>query len=259
MTQSKHLEIHLRSGVTFPDWSVVTSEKVRASLNDTLGHLRMTKRWGHMSDIEEAARRAILNLYVKLGRAPSYGDISDDLDIPLSRLMNVLTALQERDLIVLSQSDQVVEISYPFTDRKTEHQVLFGDVMLNAMCAIDALGVGAMINRDTTVLSKCRHCGCDIIIETSAAGRTVASTSPETSVVWSGVQDIGGCAADTQCSVMAYFCSDNHLNIWREEARVEQNGHRLTMEQGLEAGAAVFIPFLATGKAAAEQLNQKGI
>lgn len=259
MPTTEALEITLLSGVIFPDWTVVTSEKVRKSLNDTLGRLRMNKRWAQMSPIEETIRRAILNLYVGLGHAPSFGELSEELNIPIPKLVGVLASLEERDLIIVSKSEQIVEVSYPFTHRKTEHQVRIGDVTLAAMCAIDALGAGAMLNHDTEVLSKCRHCGSGIQIHTANNGRAIKSVAPASTVVWSGLQDIEGCAADTQCGVMAFFCSDGHLATWREERNGSEKGHRLSVEQGLEAGAAIFIPFLATDKVVTEQLNQKAI
>ncbi len=257
MAQTETLEIQLLSGVTFPDWSVVTSDKVRASLNDTLGRLRMTTRWGDMTIGEETVRRAILNLYVESGHAPSIAALVERSGLSISELLRLLSSLEQRDLIVVSQSDQTIETAYPFTDRNTEHAVRIGEVTLKAMCAIDALGVGAMLERDTAILSKCRHCECDIQIQTGDNGRTIASISPENAIVWSGVQDIDGCAADTQCSVMAYFCSDNHLDLWRDGKGGKQNGHRLSIKQGLEAGAAIFIPFLAAGKASTDQSNKE--
>lgn len=251
MSQTEALEIQLLSGASFPDWSVVTSDEARASLNDTLGRLRMTTRWGDMTPGEETTRRAILDLYVELGHAPSIVALADRTGVSISELLNLLSCLENRDLIVVSKSDQTIETAYPFTDRNTEHRVRLGNVALKAMCAIDALGVGAMLKTDTVILSKCRYCECDIQIETRGNGRAIASVSPENAIVWSGVQDIDGCAADTHCSVMAYFCSDDHLSAWRNEQKGNSKGHRLSIEQGLEAGAAIFIPFLAVGTAQA--------
>ncbi len=255
MSQSGILEIPLLSGASFPDWSVVTSNEARASLNDTLGRLRMTKRWSGMTPHEETVRRAILDIYVETGHAPTLNALAELTGLTPVELPDLLSSLAQRDLIVLSDADQSIEAAYPFTDRNIEHRVCIGDVSLNAMCAIDALGIGAMLKQDVLIQSRCRYCDCDIQIATKSTGHAIESTSPQTSVVWSGIQDIDGCAADTQCSVMAYFCSDDHLDLWRDEANREQNGHRLTIEQGLEAGAAIFIPFLATGKVVTEQQN----
>ena len=245
MEQSDVFEIPLPSGVTFPDWSVIKSDKARASLLDTLGKLRMAARWNGMTEREGRVHRAILMLYVETGQAPKPGAISERTAIQTSDIPDIILSLKQRDLIVVSHPDLKIETAYPFTKRNTEHQVILGTITLKAMCAIDALGAGAMLSQNTLIISKCRHCSCDINIETRNKGRVIASVSPKTAIVWSGVQNIDGCAADTQCSVMAYFCSDKHLKNWQDERSGEVRGHRLTIEQGLEAGAAIFIPFLA--------------
>jgi len=253
MTQTEPLKIQLLSGATFPDWSVVASDEARVSLNDTLGRLRMTTQWGNMTEYEETVRRAILEFYADTGRAPEIEALAETTGFSADDLPPLLSQLEDRDLIVLSDSEKTIDTAYPFTSRNTEHRVIIDDITLKAMCAIDALGVGAMLDRDTEIVSSCRHCGCEIHIETNCNGRAVGSVSPTEAIVWSGVQDIDGCAADTQCNVMAYFCSDDHLATWREEHDVGAQGHRLSIEQGLEAGSAIFIPFLATGKAVTEQ------
>jgi len=247
MTHTEPLKIPLLSGATFPDWSVVISNEARASLNDTLGRLRMTTRWEGMSEQEETVRLAILRVFAKTGEAPTVESLTDATGLSLSDLPTLLAGLDDRDLIVLSGSGNTIDAAYPFTSRDTEHRVTVDGTTLKAMCAVDALGIGAMLNRDTSIRSKCRHCGCDIEIETNDNGHALASVSPETAIVWSGVQDIDGCAADTQCSVMAYFCSDDHLELWRSESGDKKDGHWLSIEQGLEAGSAIFIPFLASG------------
>ncbi len=244
--QLERLNIPLLSGAPFPDWSVVTSDEARASLNDTLGRLRMTKRWVGITEPEDKLRRAILDYFVATGHAPNRPALSVRTGFSEADLSGLLSSLERRDLIVFSRNGEKIEAAYPFTDRKTEHRVIVDDLTLRAMCAIDALGVGAMLNRDTVIHSKCRYCGCKVKIETEQNGLSIASVSPENAVVWSGIQDIDGCAADTQCSVMAYFCSDDHLAIWHEDNEGEPQGHRLSIDQGLEAGAAIFIPFLAT-------------
>lgn len=74
---------------------------------------------------------------------------------------------------------------------------------------------------------------------------SIRSVTPASVVVWSGVREVDGCAADTHCQVMAFFCSDDHLDAWRNNMEKPPLGQRLTVEEGLQEGAAVFLPFLA--------------
>lgn len=243
------LEIPLVSGAIFPDWSAVSSDRVRASLGDTLGRLRMTKRWVGMSENEEAVRRSVLRHFATHGQAPQTRDLSNDTGLTGPTVRFLLNSLRDRDLIVCRDTDASIEGAYPFTDRKTEHRMLLNNVTLNAMCAIDALGAGAMLNTNSVIMSACRHCQQTILVETKDHGRMLDVVLPRDVVVWSGVQEIDGCAADTQCTVMAFFCSDNHLMAWREENASGERGHKLSVAEGLEAGAAIFIPFLADASA----------
>jgi hypothetical protein len=251
------LEIPLPPGAVFPDWSVVTSDRVRSSLNDTLGKLRMTTRWVGIGDEEETLRETILRLYAMGGVAPSCQALANETGFSLSVIFSLLRKLEKRDLIVIGDTDCVLKGAYPFTDLTTEHKVHVNKVGLNAMCAIDALGVGAMLGKNTVIESTCRQCGREINIQTKDRGRAIHKALPDGVIVWAGVQDIDGCAADTQCTVMAFFCSDEHLALWGKGNAAGARGHRLSTTEGLEAGAAIFIPFLA--EATAKPVSTEGL
>ncbi len=244
--EKENFAIELPSGAFFPEWGVVFSNNVRASLRDTLGVLRMTRRWGGIGKEEDKLRQSILLHYAGTGRAPTRRDLAYGSPWNEEEVDAFLIQLSERDLVVLDPLDGRVVGAYPFTDSETEHRVLMGGVEVQAMCAIDALGVGAMLDIDIFISSKCRHCGCDIAIETNDRGKTIRYARPNKSIVWSGIREIDSCAADTQCQVMAYFCSDDHLEAWKIEQEEPQKGHRLSIEEGLQAGAAIFIPFLSS-------------
>lgn len=246
------IEIPLPSGAMFPDWSVVTSDRVRASLNDTLGKLRMTTKWVGVGigTEEETLRQIILRLYANVGRAPSYQAHAHITGFSPAVIFSLLRSLEKRVLIVLGETDGAIKGAYPFTDVKSGHRVYVNNVVLNAMCAVDALGVGAMLGANTVIESNCRQCGRELSIQTKDRGRAIHTALPDGVIVWSGFQDIDGCAADTQCTVMAFFCSEGHLAQWRRANAAGAQGHRLSAADGLEAGAAIFIPFLADGTAA---------
>ncbi len=45
--------------------------------------------------------------------------------------------------------------------------------------------------------------------------------------------------------MLAFFCSDAHLDSWRQENHPDIDGYRLSMDEGLQAGMAIFAPMLA--------------
>ena len=76
------------------------------------------------------------------------------------------------------------------------------------------------------------------LIRSLALGILVASAVP-------GVAYADGCAATSLCTVRAFFCSDEHLASWRETEHPDGKGFRLSMDEGLQTGVAIFAPLLA--------------
>lgn len=239
------LEIRLPSGATFPQWSAVTSENARRALDAIFEALDVKKFWTGMGEEEDRVRRAILEHYARSGHAPSIAQLAQltELDAPEAR--EAVGKLRQRDLVVLDEGAEAIAGAYPFRERDTGHRVRLGERELNAMCAIDALGAGAMLGTDAVIASACRECGAAIRIATRGGGAALADVSPGEAVVWSGIRYEDNCAADSLCTVIAFFCSDRHLDAWRAANPPEIRGFRLSVAEGLEAGKAIFVPMLA--------------
>ncbi|MFQ5938979.1 MAG: alkylmercury lyase family protein [Alphaproteobacteria bacterium] len=229
----------------------MTAPAARRALMAMLDVFGGVGRWAGLSETEDRVRRAVLDHYAQTGHAPSIAQLSRSTAIAPDEVRDLLRKLKARDMVVLDQSGETITGAYPFTERDTGHRVRLGDRVLNAMCAIDALGAGGMYNKDITISSTCPACGRAIHIETRDDGAALATFSPSSAVVWSGIQYFNGCAADSLCTVMAFFCSDEHLESWRNANHPDVKGFRLSMEEGLEAGKAIFTPLLATPAEAA--------
>jgi hypothetical protein len=234
----------IRPGVRFPDWLVIHSPKAEATLGDIFALLDIERWWENVSDIEDRLRCILLQDYVRHGRAPTLPALAAMAGISEEQAREVLAQLRERDLVVFDAEQNRLSGAYPFTDRDTEHRVLFDGLSVNAMCAIDALGAGAMYERDIAVHSRCRACDRPISVETRARGTALASYSPQSAVVWTGLRYADNCAASSLCTVMAFFCSDDHLEEWRTTNHPDIQGHRLSMEEAHELGMAIFGPML---------------
>jgi len=233
----------VRPGVTFPDWSVVSSPVVKEALLAMVGSDHVLNRWSGCEPATDRVRVALLQLYAEHGRTPTPGALAKRAALSEAAIQTLLEKLRRRDLVVLNGNDIVG--AYPFTDRDTGHRVTLGRRTLYAMCAVDALGIGAMTDRDIAVASRCRRCDAPVRITTQDRGRALADVSPTTAVVWLSVRYEGGCAADSLCMSTSFFCSDDHLAAWRQEHPADTPGFRLSMEEALEAGRAIFGPSLA--------------
>ena len=233
----------VRPGVTFPDWSVVRAPASREALQAMVGSGHVFDRWSGYDTTTDRIRVGLLQLYTEVGRAPTPGALAERVGLKEAAIRPLLEELRRRDLVVLD-SERIVG-AYPFTDWDTGHRVTLGGRTVNAMCAVDALGIGAMIDRDVTITSRCRHCGAPIRVITRNQGRALANIEPQASVMWQSVRYESACAANSLCATTAFFCSDEHLSAWRCERAADDPGFRLSIEEGLEAGRALFGPSLS--------------
>lgn len=239
-----------RATVAAPQRSDVVSPGAREALLAIENAGALISWWG-LSPEENRVRIALLRMHAEQGRAPAIVDLAGRVGLSASQLQAVLTSLEARDVLVRDKGTGRIIGAYPFTQATTEHRVDLGAQTLNAMCAIDALGIGAMYDRDVRIRSSCRMCGISIEVATLNSGRELAYWTPETAIVWSGIRYEHGCAANSLCKVLAFFCSDAHLAAWRQQQGEEARGFRLSMEEGLETGRAIFENSLKTNESGA--------
>ncbi|MFH1557705.1 MAG: FAD-dependent oxidoreductase, partial [Pseudomonadota bacterium] len=233
----------VRPGVTFPDWSAVTSSATKDALLAMVGSDHVLNRWSGYDPATDRVRVALLQLYAEDGRAPTIRALAERMGLSETDVQPLLEDLRRRDLVVLD-GKQIVG-AYPFTNQDRGYQVTLDGRVLNAMCAVDALGIGAMTDRDISIASRCRHCDEPIRITTRDQGRVLADVEPRTTVMWQSVRYEDACAASSLCATTAFFCSDDHLSSWRRERSTDEPGFRLSIHEGLEAGRALFGPSLA--------------
>jgi hypothetical protein len=205
----------------------------------------LVEKWSTSLDgPEDLAWRRILEHFAAFGRPPKMEEIARAANMSDERLTAVLRRLQQRDLLGFDEESGSIAHAYPFTSSDTGHRVRLGEQVLNALCAVDALGVGAMYTRDVSIDSSCRFCGAEIHVTTRQNGTRSGSVSPESSVVWYDVVYSGGCAATSCCPSIAFFCSDEHLQRWLTSGAMQRQGYRLSPDEALEMGRALFGPLL---------------
>jgi mercuric reductase len=236
---------HVRPGVTFPDRAAVTSPHAREALLAIFEAIGIENMWRDYTPAEDDVRTTLLRLYAEQGGAPAVADLARHAGVSESAIRSHLASLEARDLVVLDADGEGIVGAYPWTDRATEHRVRLGERTLNALCAIDALGAGHMYRRDVEISSRCRFCGAPVTIATRDRGRAVADVQPGSAIVWAGIRNTGGCAAGSICTIIAFFCNDAHLEVWRGEHHPDTPGFQLSIDEALQVGRAIFAPSLA--------------
>jgi len=230
-----------------PDWSVVNAPAARRAVAGILAARHYDSRFGGIDPEAAGILSYVLRLYARLGHSPGIGEVAADTTVPMQNVREHLTQLRARDLVLLDPSGETILGAYPFTEAATGHSVTFEGTgrTLATMCAIDALGAGAMCRDDVTIRSACTACGIPVVACTSDHGMTLKRVAPATAVVWVGLRESGGCAAETLCTELLFFCGDNHLSRWRKD---RGDGHRLSPEEAFQVGKALFIDRAMMGR-----------
>lgn len=228
------------TGNGVPDTSIILEHKVREALSALMTEARLSARWDGLSSTSRRAHQAILKAYLARGEPPCISEFAAE----------TLSDLGRRDLVHVR--DGRIALAYPFSTRPTDFQVRVRGVEVHAICAIDALGTAAMARRPAEVTCVCPTCRASVSIGISPDGLTVEHASAPDPRVWTGVKDVGTCAADSQCKSMLLFCSPEHLDAWKRSQPQSARRFDLSLSQGVQLGAAIFRPFLhaQTSKAA---------
>jgi hypothetical protein len=146
--------------------------------------------------------------------------------------------LAREDLVHRDASTGEIVVAYPFSGRRTAHRVRIGRLNeVDAMCAIDALGISFMLGQATEVVSRDPLTGEEVRIWADPGGGI--RWQPEGAAVFAGSDRCEGPAAAVCCAFVNFFASrENAARYLRETAAVE--GEVLSIPEAVEAGRIVF-------------------
>ena len=148
-----------------------------------------------------------------------------------------LATLAREDL-VHRDSDGEITVAYPFSGLPTAHRVRFSDGKeVDAMCAIDALGIAPMFGEPIEIASRDPASGEGIRVRVASDG--TAEWWPESAVVVAGVLEQGSDSCRGCCPVLNFFISPASAERWLA-AREEVHGDVISMQEAAAAGRAVF-------------------
>ncbi len=111
-----------------------------------------------LDSLVQTVLRAILDRFITTGGPVKIEEIAASLSgNAASEVYAAITRLDEKDLIMV-QHRQVM-LAYPFAGTPTAFSVVLRDGRERyAVCAIDALGVPAMLGQPVLIRSHCHHC-----------------------------------------------------------------------------------------------------
>jgi len=171
----------------------------------------------------------VLAAFLRSGRAPSTSEIASDLLLAEDVVLNNLKTLQDRGALRLDSEDASILDAYPYSAVPTKHTVrLPSGAVRHCMCAIDVFYVPFLIGSDVGIESRCFY--CDAAIHISVLNGALAHVDPPTTVVWDS-------AAEYDCPLTNFFCSEDHLHLWHDSFPNEP-GQKVDLQVALERGKA---------------------
>jgi hypothetical protein len=178
----------------------------------------------------ESARRAhqqILQTFATTGQPPARTDLE----------AAVLAELAKADAIALDEAGEI-RAAYPFSPTPTPIRVSWtGGPEAYAMCAIDALGMSAMLGSPVVITAA--EPGTGRVVTVDVDGDRARSL-PRTAVVYAGhLTGAEGPAADTSCSTISFFTTKRAARAWAS-GHPELTGVILRRDGALASGIAQF-------------------
>ncbi|MGW6708773.1 alkylmercury lyase family protein [Streptomyces sp. NPDC054956] len=184
--------------------------------------------------------QAVLRHFAATGHAPEPAALADAAATAGRTAVDVLAELDREDFLTLD-ADGRIRAAYPFSAVATPHRLhLARGVEAWAMCAIDALGVAAMLHQDVAVTS------CDPV-----DGRPVTVTftdgtarwEPAEAVVFVGMRAKAGPAASVCCDALNFFAGPSTAQAWARQ-HPEVHGRITSHGEALRIAEQTFGPLL---------------
>ncbi len=194
-------------------------------------------RAGGLSGPARQVHQAVLAAFARTGQPPARGELERLARRPGAGPDAVLAELAEADVMAFTAGGEI-RAAYPFSPVRTPIRVSWaGGTAAYAMCAIDALGMSAMLGHPVTITAA--EPGTGRIITIRADGGR-ARWQPRTAVVFAGsAGDACRPSADRACGYISFFTTARAARAWARR-HPEVTGTLLTRQGALDIGIAEF-------------------
>jgi hypothetical protein len=153
--------------------------------------------------------RRVLHAFLATGRAPDLPALRSLADSVGGSLPDGLRRLADLDLVHCGEDGRVL-VAYPFSGKSTQHSVRLSDTpAVDAMCAIDALGIPLMTNQDAMITSV-DPATQQVIRVRRHAGQWL--WEPATTVVLLAQTVACGPAAECPCPSITFHIDSDHAH-----------------------------------------------
>ncbi|WP_249643827.1 alkylmercury lyase family protein [Nocardia sputi] len=185
---------------------------------------------------EKAVHQDILRFFATSGRAPTAAQLAETRAVHAVPIEQVLRHLHDAD-VIRTDTDGLIVAAYPFSAAPTPHRVrIAGGPTVSAMCAVDALGIGAMLGTQVIITTTDPVTSDPITI---TADNQLATAQPATTVVFVGAQAGLGPSAETCCSHLNFFTERRTAQKWADD-HPGVDGDIVELPDAHHLGTAIF-------------------
>jgi hypothetical protein len=206
-----------------------------------------------LSPAARAVHRWVLTVFAETGRAPSRTDLEraareHTADAGVDRDA-VVAELTGRDVLAVDERGEI-RAAYPFSPVPTRHTVTWdAGPTVYAMCAIDALGMSAMLGIPVTITSAEPDTERTVTVNVD---HDTARWEPTTAVIFAGHTD-GDTACcpsvDRTCGHINFFTTTDAAHAWAAN-NPSITGAVRDRHQALATGIAEFGALIRAGSSA---------
>lgn len=180
---------------------------------------------------------AVLTSFAETGRPPARTDLlrlADDLGTDPAA---ALAELADRDVVAFDDHGEI-RAAYPFSPTPTAIRVTWGGGPTTyAMCAVDALGMSAMLGRPVTITATEPDGDRAVTVEVDG---DQAAWTPDTAVVFAGTtSDACRPSVDRTCGTINFFTSHEAAHQWAHH-HPDVTGSLLDQPEALACGITEF-------------------
>jgi alkylmercury lyase len=191
-----------------------------------------------MAQHERRLHWSLIDAVLETGSVPPAPVLAARLETSEDDIASELRSLAVADYLALDASGQVACL-YPFSTTPTPHVVVIDGRSRYAMCAIDALGIPAMLDRELDVAGRCAVCNAPITLRVRP-GTIVAATPPGAMVV--ARRDEAEPAFAACCPFTVFTCGQEHADHFAHRIT---SARRLVLAEALAHAETIFANLLA--------------
>lgn len=182
--------------------------------------------------------RALIEAVLATGSIPAVEELTAHLEMSGDTIREILSVLRAADYLALGTRGEV-SCPYPFSATPTPHVVLIDGQPRYAMCAIDALGIPAMLGQELGVVGAYAVCNAPIALQ--IAPGEVMSAEPTTAMVVAR-RDESKPAFAACCPFTVFVCDQPHAEQFMRRI---PGTHALPLAEALTEAEKIFADLLA--------------